>query len=114
MDGRQATRAWVGAMVVVALALRVRGAPLLYRRAVPTDLSFGPPGSGIHAHHVLGVATADFLGSAALAVALAALSGGSVTAWLVVTLVSGELLHAAYGVPTATSRWLFGQTIVPA
>ena len=76
MDGRQATRAWVGAMVAVALAMRVRGAPLLYRRVAPTDMSFGLPGTGIHAHHVLGVATADFVGSVALAVALAALSGG--------------------------------------
>jgi len=43
----------------------------------------------------------------AAAYGLARLSRGATLPWLVVLLVAGEAMHAAYGVPTATQRWWF-------
>jgi hypothetical protein len=108
MEASTATLLVVGALVCAALLLRLRGRPLLYERPLPQrDTSLGKAHEGVHEAHVAGVAVADMAGTVALAALLAWLSDGSVTAWLVVVLLVSEAMHGAYGVPTATQRWLF-------
>ena len=115
MDGRAATLAWAAGMLALALACRARGRPLLWRtaRTAPTDVSLGVPREGAHAARVAGAAAVDLAASAGFAALLAGISGGSTVAWLVAVLVSGEALHAGYGVPTPTQRWLFDAQRVP-
>lgn len=101
----------VAGLLGLAVLLRLRGRPLLWHRpaAWPEDVSLGAAGAGVHAPRLLGaMALVDLLGSLALAALCAAVSGGSVVAWTVLVLVVGEAMHAAFGVRTATQKWLFG------
>ena len=109
MNGRDATLATVGALVLGAMALRCHGAPLVrMRHPRSPDTSLGIAHEGTHRCHMANVACSDFAATLVGALGLAWLSKGSVTAWLVVLLVLGEALHFVYGIPTATQRWLWG------
>lgn len=95
-------------LVLVALWLRSRERPLFGARNVPQDTSLGTAGEGIHGGHIADVAVFDFVGTLVGAAALAWVSRGSVVPWLILLLVIGEVMHWAYGVPTATYTWFWG------
>jgi len=107
MNAHSAAVAWALAGVALALALRARGAPLLYARGpVRADPSFGgQPGTRAR---VGGLVVFDVALSLAYAALCARLSGGATLPWLVLVLVAGEALHYAYGARTETQRWFFG------
>ena len=108
MSGHAAFAYVLVVLFLIALWLRSRGPPLLGARNVPQDTSLGAAGQGIHEAHVFDVAVFDFVGTVAGAAALAWVSKGSLVPWLVVLLIIGEVMHWAYGIPTATYTWLWG------
>lgn len=106
MNGRNSLLLSITILAVLALILRFRN-PVLFKWTPEEDASLGSSGDGVHKNHIMGVATHDMLLSILLAVMLAALSRGPITFWLVVVLVVGEVMHAMFGVRSATFRWLF-------
>ena len=110
VSGRVAISICFVLLFIGAFLLRLRGAPVLFKRAdVVQDTSLGAAGTGVHAPHLGGVALADFGMTIVLSAALAAVSKGPFTFWLVITLVAAEIMHYVFGIPSATQRWLFGQ-----
>lgn len=108
MTGRTAFYMLLGTLLLAALWLRGRPRPLFCSAvARPTDTTLGTAGQGLHELHLLGVAVADFVGTVVLATVYALVSRGSFVAWLVLLLTLGEVMHWYFGVPTATSEWLF-------
>lgn len=113
MKGREATLLVAALLLACAVAARWRNRAV--QRAVQRgggvgegDSSLGRPGEGVH-QHVGGVAAADLVLSLLGAAGLSCVSRGPLVLWIVVVLSAGEVLHAAYGVPTATQRFLFGR-----
>ena len=109
MDGYTAVVDSIVVLVLVALALRCVGSPIFGRKQQPPmDTTGGIPHNGLHRCHFAGTACFDYIASHVFAAVLADLSGGSLTFWIVVVLVLGEVEHWWYGIPTSTQRWLFG------
>ena len=108
MDGHTALLYAIAMLVVFAVALRVRGSPVFRVTQPAVDTSLGRVREGVHRHRFADVASVDMILSLLLAMVLAAISRGSTTAWLLVVLVTAEVQHAYYGIPTSTQRWLFG------
>ena len=106
MKGKTALLAVCFTLIVIALICRCRS-PVLFKWTPQEDTSLGASGKGVHADHMLGVATHDMLFSIMLALVLAALSRGPFTFWFIVVLIAGEILHAIFGVRSATFKWLF-------
>lgn len=106
MNGKTALVVWCTALVVLAVLCRFRS-PVLFRWNPVEDTSLGKSGEGVHKDRMLGAATHDILFSLLLALILAGLSRGPVTFWLIVVLLTGEILHIAFGIRSATFRWLF-------
>ena len=98
----------VAIMAVLALAMRFLRTPILYRRVVQEDDSFGVSGKGFHSLHIGDVAVGDFLVTVALGAAFSLLSNGPFVFWFVLSLVVGEVMHFVFGVKSATIVWLFG------
>jgi hypothetical protein len=112
MSGRDAFFLILFLFFLLAIGLRLRGAPVLVdlgRRSV--DETLGAPGEGPHAAHVAGIAVVDLVVSIAFAAAYAWISKGSFIAWLILVLLAGEIVHGAYGIPTTTYVWLFGHPV---
>jgi len=95
-------------MAGLALAMRFLRTPVLYRRVVQEDESFGASGQGFHSLHIGNVAMGDFFLTVALAAVFSMLSNGPFVFWFTLSLVVGEVMHFVFGVKSATIVWLFG------
>ena len=107
MHGKRTFALTIVILVLLAVGLRMH-TPILRINQPITDTTLGRSGEGGHKCHFAGVACSDFLGSLALAFLLAWLSRGSVTFWIIIVLLVGEIQHWWFGIPTSTQRWLFG------
>ena len=109
MNGGAAFALVVAIYLLLALGLRSVSPPLfpLETHRV-TDTSFGVANKGVHSYHVFGAAAVDTLLTFVAAAVFAGISRAPVIGWLVLLLVTGEAMHWAYGIPTATYVWLFG------
>ena len=67
----------------------------------PYKYALGIPGEGFHAMRLGPIALGDTLGTVALAVLTAWLTNSSIFWNFVVWFVVGEILHYAFGTPTA-------------
>ena len=98
--------------VGVALLQRWHGTPLLINLGKrQADTTLGEPRKGVHTLRLGGMAFLDLAMTTVIAIAYTWLSQGSFIPWLVAFLVTGEVVHAVYGVPTTTYIWLFGQPV---
>lgn len=109
MNGGAAFGLVLAGYLLLALRLRSVSPPLfpLETHRV-TDTSFGVANEGVHSYHVFGAAAVDTLLTFGAAAVFAGISRAPVIGWLVLLLVTGEAMHGAYGIPTATYVWLFG------
>ena len=108
MHGNRTFVITVAVLILLAIGLRMHKSPLMRITQPITDTTLGRSGEGVHKCHFAGMACYDFISSLALAFLLAWLSRGSVTFWVIVVLLVGEIQHWWFGVPTSTQRWLFG------
>jgi hypothetical protein len=112
MNGRAALVFSTTVLIILAVICRFRN-PVLFPWDPKEDVSLGRAGKGPHKDKMLGTASHDMLFSLLLALALAGISRGPTTFWLIVVLLTGEILHLIFGVRTATFRWLFEGHVQP-
>ena len=106
MNGKNSLIAMSIVLVILAIICRFRD-PVLFKWNPKEDSSLGKAGESPHKERMLGFAIHDMMFSILFALCLAGISRGPFTFWLIVLLLIGELMHIAFGIRSATFRWLF-------
>lgn len=113
MNGKAALLSVAFALVVLAVLCRFRS-PIIARWDPPQDASLGRAGESPHKERMLGFAMHDMMFSIVFAFCLASISRGPFTFWFILVLLLGEIMHAIFGIRSATFRWLFEGEVQPA
>lgn len=113
MNGKAALLSVAFALVVLAVFCRFRS-PIIARWDPPQDASLGRAGESPHKERMLGFAIHDMMFSIVFALCLASISRGPFTFWFILVLLLGEIMHAIFGIRSATFRWLFEGEVQPA